>query len=116
MIDTFANAGELRTPITLQVPTIGTDPSGAQTIAWANAPANPVILAGWVNAHRDKVIANEALKYVQRATVTIRYRNDILPTWRIVKDGMNWTILSIDDVQNRHRWMELIVELQRGSV
>ena len=116
MIDSFLNTGDLRTSITFQVPTIVPDAGGAQTTTWANVPTNPTVLGWWVNAHRDKVISNEMLKYVQRATVTIRYRSDILPTWRIIKDGLNWQILSIDDVNNRHRYMEIIVELQRGSV
>jgi SPP1 family predicted phage head-tail adaptor len=116
VIDSFINTGDLRTSITFQVSTLTPDPGSAQIASWANVSTNPTVLAWWVNAHRDKVISNEMLKYEQRATVTIRYRSDILPTWRIVKDGQHWQILSIDDVNNRHRYMELIVELQRGAV
>jgi head-tail adaptor len=116
VIDSFVNTGDFRTVITFQVPTITPDAGGAQIISWANVPSNPTIKVWWVNAHRDKVISNEMLKYVQRATVTMRYRSDILPTWRILKDSVNWQILSIDDVNNRHRYLELIVELNRGSV
>jgi head-tail adaptor len=109
------NAGDLRTTITLQVPTIGTDAGGAQRPAYANAPVQPVVRAKWVNAHGQENTSN-AVQSVQRATVTIRHRDDVATTWRVVKSDEPWNIISIDAVQDRRRWIEMVVERVKGTV
>ncbi len=89
------SAGELRTQITLQYPALVQDAGAAQVPGWANATANPIVRARWVNAHGQegvsggqKGVSGEALKSVQRAVVTIRHRTDVLTTWRVLKDGV----------------------------
>jgi len=109
------NPGDLRTSITLQEPTIATDAGGAQKPTFADVAINPTIWARWINAHGQETVQN-AMKNVQRATVTIRYRSDVLSTWRVLKDGEPWNIISIDPVQDRKRWVELIVERVKGTV
>ena len=112
------NAGELRTRITFQEPTVSQDAGGAQKKTWANVATNPTVWARWINAHGQEVVTSEALKSVQRATVTVRHRSDILSTWRVlrVEDGTAWEIVSPDPVQGRRRWVELVVERAKGSV
>ncbi len=82
------NAGELRTQITLQYPALVQDAGAAQVPGWANATANPIVRARWVNAHGQEVVSSEALQSRQRAVVTIRHRTDVLTTWRVLKDGV----------------------------
>ena len=53
---------------------------------------------------------------VQRATVTIRYRADIQTTWRLTWANEIWKILSIDQVQHRNRWTEIVIERVKGTV
>jgi SPP1 family predicted phage head-tail adaptor len=108
-------AGELRSRITLQVPTESKDAGGAQKVTFANATTNPIVYARWINAHGAEVTQN-ATKSVQRATVTIRHRTDIKTTWRILKNSEAWQIISIDPVQDRGQWVELIVERVKGTV
>jgi SPP1 family predicted phage head-tail adaptor len=116
MADYSVRLSDLRTRITLQEPVITTDAGAAQVAGWQNA-ANPVVWARWINAHGQEVIASDALKFSQRAVVTIRYRVDISTAWRIVKDdGEAWQILSIDQVQGRNAWTELVVERVKGTV
>jgi SPP1 family predicted phage head-tail adaptor len=110
------NPGEMRTQITLQSPTISEDSGGAQSTSYANVSPNPTIWARWINSHGQEAVTSEALKDVQRATVTIRHRTDIKETWRVVKGGENWQILSIDPVRDQRRFVELIVERVKGSV
>ena len=109
------NAGDLRTLITLQEPTLSSDGGGAQTAAYADTATNPQVWARWVNAHGQEN-TEKALKNVQRATVTIRHRSDIKTTWRLLKDDDAWQILSIDKVQDKRRWVEMVVERVTGSV
>lgn len=116
MADYSVRLSDLRTRITLQEPVITTDAGGAQVAGWQNA-ANPIVWARWITVHGQEVVSSEALKTSQRAVVTIRYRADILTTWRMLKDGSEpWQILSIDQVQARNAWTELVVERVKGTV
>jgi SPP1 family predicted phage head-tail adaptor len=110
------NAGDLRTSITLQYPTLTNDAGGAQVPGWANATTNPIVWARWVNAHGQEMVSSEALQSSQRAVVTIRHRADVLTTWRVLKDGLAWQIISVDPVRGRNHWLELVVEQAKGTV
>jgi len=110
------NPGEMRTRITFQTPTITKDAGGAQVEAYANVGTNPTVWARWINAHGQEVVQSESLQFSQRATVMVRHRTDIVPTWQILKGSEIWQILSVDGVQGRNRWVELIVERVKGSV
>jgi SPP1 family predicted phage head-tail adaptor len=109
------NPGDMRTQITLQSPTISQDAGGAQVNTYANVSPNPTVWARWVNAHGVEAVTSEALKTVQRATVTIRHRTDINTTWRVLKSSEAWQIISIDPVQDKRRFVELVVERAKGS-
>jgi SPP1 family predicted phage head-tail adaptor len=110
------NAGDLRTSITFQAPTLTTDAGGAQKPGWANASSNPTVLARWVNAHGQETVMSEALQANQRAVVTVRHRTDIQTSWRVVKGTEYWSIISIDAVQGRNRYVEIVVERVKGTV
>ena len=115
MSDFPISAGELRTQITFQAPTISKDAGGAQKATYANVGTDPTVWSRWVNDHGDELVQSEAMQAQQRATVTVRHRTDIKSTWQIVKDSENWKILSIDPVQDRDRWIVMRVERVKGS-
>jgi SPP1 family predicted phage head-tail adaptor len=69
----------------------------------------------WVNVHGVEVWAAQAEQAEQPATVLIRYQEDIDTTWVIVKDGINFEIVSIDDIRERHEYMELKVKSMRSG-
>ena len=107
---------DLRTRITFQQPTISQDTGGAQVTTWANVGTTPTMWARWVNVHGVEAVTSDALQTVQRATVTVRHRTDIVPTWQVLKDGEAWQILSVDLVQGQNRWVEMVVERAKGTV
>ncbi len=109
------SVGDLRTRVTFQFPTTEKDPGGAQVHGFENVASNPTVWARWINSHGQEAVQSEALKSVQRATVTVRYRSDILPTWQLLKDDEAWKIISVDQVQDRNRWVEMIVERAKGT-
>lgn len=122
MTNYMINNGEMRTQITLQSPTITQDSGSAQVASYANVSPNPTVYARWINAHGQEVLAGTSLgvvsnvfETVQRAAVTIRHRTDIKETWRVVKDGESWQIISIDFIRGQRRWIELIVERVKGT-
>ncbi len=116
MADLNIKISDLRTQITFQSETISKDAGGAQKPAYTNVETAPTVWALWVNDHGQESVQADAKVSEQRATVTIRYRSDVLEAWQILKDGSAWKILSIDQVRDRNRWTELRVERVKGSV
>lgn len=112
-----AHVGQLRTVITLQTPTIGKDAGGAQSETYANATTNPSVRAKVVFDHGAEAVQSDVKQAVQRATVTIRYRADVLATWRILMNGQPWKIISPpENVQNLNRWLVFQIERVTGTV
>ena len=117
MSDLNVSIGDLRTRITFQEPTINKGTGGAQVEAYANVATNPTVWALWVNDHGEEVVANDAEKSVQRATVTVRYRSDVLAIWQVLKDGEPYKLISPPDhVRDQNRWTVLRVERVIGTV
>jgi SPP1 family predicted phage head-tail adaptor len=107
------NPGELRTKVLFQTATIAKDAGGAQSLTYADLDSPRV---KWVNAHGQEQVASDAMKSVQRATVTRRYNVSVTEVASIVKDGERWQVISVDDIQLRHEYMELVVERAKGTV
>lgn len=111
------NAGDLNTRITLLKSTVSKAGSGAQTVAYSNFSTNPDVCAKVVYAHGSESVSSDGMKNTQRATVTIRYRNDVNATCGISLAGNTWKIIgTIDNIQNRNQYLEFQVELVKGSV
>lgn len=101
-----SNPGEMRTRITLQNRTMAVDAGGFRSPAWADVAT---VWSKWVNVHGAEVWTAEAVQASQPATVTIRYRAGVEPTWCVLKDGTRYEIVSVDDIQERHEYIELKV-------
>jgi SPP1 family predicted phage head-tail adaptor len=117
MADYLVKLSDLNTRITLQQPVITTDAGAAQIPGWANA-ANPVVWSKWTYDHGQELIKGDASVSVARATVDIRFRNDVLSAWQVVQeDGSIWKLIAPpENVQNRRQWLVLRVERVKGSV
>lgn len=111
------NAGAMRTRITFQKPTVAQGADGAQTPTWATIATIPTVWSQWVHDHGQEMQA-EAGKSVERATVTIRYRDDILPSYAILDDGgSRWQLISApENVSNANRWTQFRVERVKGTL
>jgi SPP1 family predicted phage head-tail adaptor len=113
MANVRLGAGELRTRITLQAPTLVKDAGGAQVPGWANVAT---VWARWINDHGQEGI-RESAQAVGRATVTIRHYAGILPSWRVLKGSDVYQLIAPPDyIQERGRWVEMRVERITGSV
>lgn len=73
---------------------------------WVNV-CNP--WANWVNVHGSEVWAVESVQAQKAATVTIRYRKDIDEQCRIVYNGVVYDIVSIDNIREQNRVLEMKV-------
>ena len=117
MADYEVNAGDLRSLITLQSQTTSSDAGGAQVPTWANVATDPIVWARCVMVHGQEAVTDEALKSSQRMIITIRHRSDIQTSWRVMlTDGTYWKVLSVDLIQGRNRYVEIVVERVKGTV
>lgn len=69
------------------------------------------VLTKWVNAHGNEVIAAMQLELKELATITMRYSPLVTRSCLVYcgTDPVAFEIVSIDDVENRHRWLEIKV-------
>ena len=107
-----ANAGELRTPVIVERCIETQDADGYPARAWENVFGQGEYRVKWVNAHGTEVYESMSLDLREPATLTGRYSPLITPQCRITKvgDPEQYEIISIDDVENRHQWMEIKVQ------
>lgn len=106
------NPGDLRTWITIdQRPTEAA--AGGFTLPDWTALAS--VWAKWVNAHGSEVWAAQMVQAQAPATVLIRYRSDVDATCSVVKGGVRYEIVSLDNIQERGEWLELKVRKLSGG-
>jgi SPP1 family predicted phage head-tail adaptor len=108
----ISNPGEMRTQITLGQASL-TDQSGGFS-AKVYTPITTV-WAKWTNVHGAEVWAAESVQASEPATVLMRYHPTIDPSWGIGKDGDWYDIVSLDDIQERHEYIELKVKRMVGG-
>jgi SPP1 family predicted phage head-tail adaptor len=106
------NPGELRTKITLQKQTVSVETGGFQRPVYVTLGD---VWARWTNVHGSEVWASQLVEAQAPATVLIRYRADVDQTCIALLDGKVYEIVSIDDIQNRHEYLELKVVFVRSG-
>jgi len=102
------NPGKLRTPITLYRRAIVTDGGGFGVAGKGALIA--AVYSKWTNAHGQEAWAAQTVQASQPATVLIRYRADVDATCLIEKGALDFEIVSLDDIQERHEYIELKVK------
>lgn len=103
-----APIGKLKTAITIKSVTSGSDANGTPT-----APETTVLTAKclWQNAHGTETVENLRLNLGELATITMRYSSLVNVQQRIYRGSETtpWEIVSIDNVEQRNRWLEIKV-------
>ena len=107
----YANAGELRTPVTIMKLIDGTDEDGFPRQEWVDLFGMPV-LCKWVNAHGSEVYEGMRLGLQDTATLTMRYSPQINARCRIFlqDDPDPFEVISLDNVENRREFLEIKVK------
>ena len=119
-----ANAGELRTKI--MVFDLPRDEHGEVELGPDGYPASkPVNVFGegktryckWVNAWGTEVYTARQAGVTEPATLTLRYTPLITTTCIIYRgtDPKPYEVISVNDVENRHAWLEVKVQ-RKGAV
>lgn len=103
-------AGMLRTPVSFSRRTPTEDGAGGQTTAWATIAAAPTRAHVRQASGRELVLhrrdtATAAVKIVCRYTATQLLERD-----RVTIDSVNYNILSIDNLEFKNQWLEIVAE------
>lgn len=112
-----ANAGELRTLVYFRRTVKETDGEGypregEESVFLDRAGREVPVHCKWVNAHGTEVFSAMQLQIREPATLTVRFSPLICPTLLVYKAGdpRPYEIISVDDVEDRHRWLEIKVQ------
>lgn len=101
------NPGDLRTSVTLQSRTVTVGDGGFPVPSWSTITT---VWARWTNVHGSEMWAAQAVEAENAATVLIRYQAGLDRTCAVLKGSERFEIVSIDDIQERHEYMELKVK------
>jgi len=113
-----ANPGELRTPITVIRIVRTTDSEGYPSQHDVNVfGEGKMVYVKWVNVHGTDAYIAMQLQAREPATITCRYSAQITKDCLIYKgsDPEPFEIESIDNVEERGRWMEIKVKRREAA-
>lgn len=108
-----ANAGELRTPVYFIIVNRTTDAEGYPLEEEVNIFGSGVAMpCKWVNAHGSEAFTALQLSLREPATITCRYSASITEKCLVYKgsDKEPYEIISIDNVEERNKWLEIKVQ------
>ena len=111
------NAGQLKTPVSFTRLEKQTDEEGVTGVREVNVfGEGETVRCQWVNAHGSEVFTAMQLQLTEPATVTCRYSPRITRDLIVYKgtDPKPYEIVSIDNVEEQNRWMEIKVK-RRGA-
>ena len=114
-----ANPGELRTKVYFMKNERTKDAEGFFHDTEVNVFGEGVpCMCKWVNAHGTEVFQTMQLEIREPATLTTRFSPLLLDNRLIVYkvgDMRPYEIISIDDVEERHAWLEIKVQRKSGA-
>ncbi len=97
--------GSMRHRVTIQAPTESVDSNGQPVVTWTNyalnEPASVNPKGGNEYMRGRQLEANDITWFV------IRWRSDITTLMRLVYNGLNYGITSIDAVEGGRRYLEI---------
>jgi len=102
-----APIGKLKTSITIKSVTNGTDVNKTPTCSESTVLVAKCL---WQNAHGTETVDNMRLNLGELATITMRYSPLVNERQLVYKGSDPWEIVSIDNVEQRNRWLEIKVK------
>lgn len=107
MLEVKQNIGRLDRRITIQERILGENESNEdEEVGWTDIETKPIVWASIEDRSGNETYQGDGLTAYENSTITIRYRSDIKPTYRIVCDDRIYDILAIHEV-SRKRFLSL---------
>ena len=113
MVAKRSNPGGMRTRVYVLQKRESESADGYQDVTWENAFGSGVgVWCRWINLHGAEAVSALQFKLTEPATLTFRFSPALTPTCRIrrVDNGAEYEVLSINDVEDRHVWQEVMVQ------
>ena len=103
--------GEMRARVSIKRIRSGLDPEGYNTRAYEDLFGSQV-WCKWEWERGTETFENERQRLEERALVTMRYSEKVnarCVVWR-ENDAEPWDVISVNDIDDRHRWMQLTLK------
>ena len=109
------NPGELTVRVRIMTPEDAITPGGTQARTYRDAGT---AWCKWTNIHGTETLQAYSFGLREPATLMLRYQPGLRTDSVIIReaDSARYEVLSVDDVEQRHRWMEIKVQRQAKSV
>ncbi|MDE1151403.1 MAG: head-tail adaptor protein [Micavibrio sp.] len=101
---------ELRHVLSLQECVRAADGGGGTVDHWQDIANNPQVFAA-INSTSGRVdTTGRQLAHINQYRITLRYRDDITPQWRLRDEAFSYRILALRDVDGRQAYLEINAE------
>jgi SPP1 family predicted phage head-tail adaptor len=104
--------GALKHRVALQQAVRSADGGGGFTETWQNLATAPEVYAAIVPLSGGEQLRFHQLEAAVTHRITIRYRTDITPAMRIVKDGTVYDIISALDRNGEGIYLEILAAVR----
>lgn len=114
-----SNPGGMRTRVYVLQKREGEVADGYQETYWENVfGVGVAVWCRWINIHGAEAVSALQFKLTEPATLTFRYSPALTPTCRIRRadTGAEYEVLSVNDVEDRHIWQEVMVQRTVSAV
>lgn len=102
----FLSAELLIEPMVVMVPSTAIDNEGGYTVTYA---AGSTIWGMYVPLGQDRTLIAAEVTFTDSARVYIRYPLTIDNRYKLQVNGLEYTIHSITDIENRHEYYEITI-------
>lgn len=111
------NIGDFRTAIEIKRPIEVRDDDGYPYNEYQNVfEAGKKIYCRWKNTHGEEIFKALSAGFEQTAKLLIRYTKLVDISCVICKNEEIYDVINIDDINNRHAYIELTVKRRIGGV
>lgn len=103
--------GEMRTRVTIRKIKSGLDTEGFNTRSYDDLFPKPV-WCKWEWERGTETFENERQRLEERAVITMRYSDKVTPRCMLWKEKETepWEVVSVNDIDDRHRWLQLTLK------
>lgn len=106
------DAGKLRHRITIRRQTNTKTATGGLDRSWADIPANPTVWAEVKAVNGREAVIGTVLQGVSTFQITVRYRDDLLPSDQILWGERELNVHAVEDKLGTKQWTEIIASTQ----
>ncbi len=102
--------GPFRQRLIIEKPVLTPDSGGGQATVWQSLADAPAVWGKIAHASAENMRTLSRAEHMITHKISLRYRNDILPTYRLRKGNRIFYVRSLLQPDERSRFLEILVE------